>query len=172
MPTARSKSPNTRQKERPIRTLIVDDSPVALESLRLFLGTDKGCELAGSSQSGRQAVELAAALHPDLVLLDLQMPGIDGLEAARRIKLQTDPPLVLIVTVFNDDGCRAAAIAAGADGFVCKSEVASLLLPLIHTLFNRRTRRPGNGGSHPDRRRATRIAGLPSKPSSSTQVKE
>ena len=53
------------QARRPIRTLIVDDSPVALESLRLFLGTDEGCELAGSGQSGREAVELAATLHPD-----------------------------------------------------------------------------------------------------------
>jgi DNA-binding NarL/FixJ family response regulator len=142
---ARPKTPKARREKRLIRTLIIDDSPVALESLRLFLGTDKGCQLAGSSQSGRQAVELAATLHPDLVLLDLQMPGMNGLEATRRIKRQADPPLVLIVTVFNDDGCRSAAIAAGADGFVCKSEVASVLLPLIHTLFSGRTRRPDWG---------------------------
>jgi DNA-binding NarL/FixJ family response regulator len=142
MLTVRPKSPKARQGRRPIRTLIVDDSPVALESLRLFLGTDKQCVLAGSGQSGRQAVELAATLHPDVVLLDLQMPVMNGLDATRQIKLQANPPMVVIVTVFDDEGCRAAAIAAGADGFVCKSEVASLLLPLIHTLFNRRTRRP------------------------------
>ena len=141
MSIARPKLLKVGQGRRPIRTLIVDDSPVALESLRLFLGTDEACELAGSGQSGRQAVELAAALHPDLVLLDLQMAGMNGLDATRQIKLQADPPLVVIVTVFNDAGCRAAAIAAGADGFVGKGEVASALLPLVHRLFKQRTRR-------------------------------
>jgi DNA-binding NarL/FixJ family response regulator len=142
MLTVQPKSPEAKRGGRPIRTVIVDDSPVALESLRLFLGTDSECELAGSGQSGRQAVELAATLHPDVVLLDLEMPAMNGLDATRQIKLQADPPVVVIVTVFNDDGCRAAAIAAGADGFVCKAEVPSVLLPLIHTLFDRRTRRP------------------------------
>jgi DNA-binding NarL/FixJ family response regulator len=138
MSIARPKSPKAGTERRPIRTLIVDDSPVALESLRRFLGTDQECELAGSGQDGRQAVEMAAALHPDVVLLDLEMPSMNGLDATRQIKLQADPPVVVIVTVFNDDGCRAAAIAAGADGFVCKGEVASVLLPLVHALFDQR----------------------------------
>jgi DNA-binding NarL/FixJ family response regulator len=141
MASRRPKSPGAKQGRRPIRTLIVDDSTVALESLRRFLSTDRECEVAGSVQGGRQAVELAASLHPDLVLLDLQMAGVDGLDATRQIKRQAHPPLVVIVTVFNDAGCRAAARSAGADGFVCKGEVAAVLLPLVHRLFNHRKRR-------------------------------
>jgi DNA-binding NarL/FixJ family response regulator len=141
MSSTQPEPPKASQGERPIRTLIVDDSPVALEGLRLFLGTDLGCELAGSSRSGREAVELAATLHPDLVLLDLQMPEMNGLDATRQIKLQANPPLVVIVTVYNDDGWRKAATAAGADGFICKSEVALTMLPLIHTLFKRKLQR-------------------------------
>ena len=141
MSGTQSRPAEASQGRRPIRTLIVDDSPVALESLRLFLGTDEGCELAGSGQSGREAVELAATLHPDLVLLDLEMPGMNGLDATRQIKRQADSPLVVIVTVFNDDGWRKAASTAGADGFICKSEVALTLLPVIHRLFDQRKRR-------------------------------
>lgn len=127
-------------RRRRIRTLIVDDSLVVLESLCLFLDTDKACELVGRGENGRQAVKLAATLRTDLVLLDLEMPGLNGLEAMRQIKLQNDPPLVVIVTVFEDAQCREAALLAGADGFVCKSEVASVLLPLVHRLCEERRR--------------------------------
>ena len=85
MSIARPESPKARTERRPIRTLIVDDSPVALESLRLFLGTDEECELAGSGQDGRQAVEMAAELKPKVVVMDFAMPSMNGAVATRHM---------------------------------------------------------------------------------------
>jgi DNA-binding NarL/FixJ family response regulator len=92
-------------------------------------------EIVGRALSGRDALEQVALLHPDLVLMDLAMPEMNGLEAARRIKVQPDAPRVVILTLYDNPEYHAVAGAVGADGFVAKSEFGTQLLPLIHKLF-------------------------------------
>ena len=80
-----------------------------------------GFEVAGEAENGEQGVELAASLRPDLVLMDVQMPGIDGLEATRRITSVDDPPVVLVMSTHESGSYDGPAQAAGAIGFVPKS---------------------------------------------------
>jgi DNA-binding NarL/FixJ family response regulator len=120
----------------PCRVLLVDDSTEFLQSAAHFLGSEPGVEVIGQASSGGDAVEEVSRLRPDLVLMDLNMPGMNGLEATRRIKSQPDSPRVIILTLHENPEYRAAAEAARADGYVSKSELGDQLLPLIQTLFN------------------------------------
>jgi DNA-binding NarL/FixJ family response regulator len=119
----------------PLRILLVDDSPIFLESATRFLAMDARLEIVGQVLSGGEALEQVPRLCPDLVLMDLAMPGINGLEATRQIKAQPSAPHVVILTLNDSNEYRAAAEAVGADGFVTKSEIGTALLPLIHSLF-------------------------------------
>jgi PAS domain S-box-containing protein len=119
----------------PIRILLVDDSPGFLQSAASFLSADPLFEIVGLALSGRDALEQVAQLHPDLVLMDLAMPEMNGLEATRHIKAQPGGPRVVILTLHDNPEYQAAAQAVGADGFVAKSEFGAQLLPLIHGLF-------------------------------------
>jgi DNA-binding NarL/FixJ family response regulator len=118
----------------PIRTLLVDDSPEFLEAAKSFLSTDPDIEIIGQANSGRGALQQVARLGPELVLMDLAMPGMNGLEATCHIKAQPGAPHVVILTLHDNPEYRALAEAAHADGFVAKSEFGVQLLPLIHTL--------------------------------------
>ena len=119
----------------PIRILLVDDSPEFLETATRFLSADARIEIAGRALSGADAIEQVARVHPDLVLMDWGMPGMSGLEATHRIKAGPGAPGVVIVTLHDDIEYRGAAQAAGADGYVTKSEFGQALFPLIHALF-------------------------------------
>lgn len=118
-----------------IRTLLVDDSSEFLEAAQRFLASDPQIEISGVFRSGQEAVEAAARLRPDLVLIDLAMPGMNGLEATRQIKALANPPQVIILTLYDHDEYRAASAAVHSDGLLTKSEFGSELLPLIHLLF-------------------------------------
>ena len=123
-------------KASPVRILVVDDSLVAR---RMVVSLVKGCadlRLAGTACHGAEAVELAGKCHPDLVLMDWQMNVMDGLEATRRLKAQADPPRVIIMTAAGDASAPAAAAAAGADGFLRKSELPERLPALIERLLS------------------------------------
>lgn len=85
-------------------------------------------------RSGPKALEQVGPLHPHLVLMDLAMEGMNGLEATRRLKAQENPPRVIILTLHDNPEYRAAAEQAHADGFVAKSDLGEKLLPLIHHL--------------------------------------
>ena len=111
--------PSRNQKR--LRVLVVDDSPYILETLTSFLKEHPAFDLVGTAADGQQALLRVAALKPDLVLMDVQMPGISGLEAARRIKASRSDSVVIVMTADDNPGCRAAAKAAGADGFVGKA---------------------------------------------------
>ena len=127
---------NPSAKASPVRILVVDDSLVAR---RMVVSLVKGCadlRLAGTACHGAEAVELAGKCHPDLVLMDWQMNVMDGLEATRRLKAQADPPRVIIMTAAGDASAPAAAAAAGADGFLWKSELPERLPALIKRLFS------------------------------------
>ncbi len=120
----------------PLRVLLVDDSHDFLESAARFLSAYPCLEIVGWTLSGRDARELVARLQPDLVLMDLTMPGMNGLEATRQIKALPGAPCVVILTLQDNPEYRLAAESVRADGFIAKSDFGTQLLPLIHTLFD------------------------------------
>ena len=120
----------------PIRIILADDNPQFLHAAIDFLATDPQLEIVGQAKSGREAVEQVVELHPHLVVMDLAMPETNGLEATRQIKAQADPPYIIVLTLYDNPEYRAEAKRVEADGFVSKSDLGTLLLPLIHTLCN------------------------------------
>lgn len=120
----------------PIRVLLVDDNVEFLESAAHFLAATTETVVIGCARSGREAIRRLDELHPDLILMDLVMPGMDGLEATRCIKARPAAPRVVILTLFNGAEYRTAVLDAHADGVLAKSEFGSRLLPLIHNLFD------------------------------------
>lgn len=118
-----------------IRTLLVDDSPQFLEAAMRFLSSDPHIEIVGSTLSGKEALEKVISLNPDLVLIDLAMPDMNGLETTRHIKSQPGAPQVIILTLYDNSEYRTASESVRADGFVAKSDFGADLLPLIHGLF-------------------------------------
>lgn len=123
------------QMARSIRTLLADDNPSFLQAARRFLRTSP-VEVVGEAQTGRATLELLEALAPELLLLDLELPELDGLTVLRQAKARARAPRVIVVTLHEQDAYRAAAIEAGADGFVAKRELTTTLLPLIRQLFD------------------------------------
>jgi len=115
--------------------VVVDDSPMMLKTLSLLLEREKGLQLVGTATDGRHAVRRAIELEPDLVLMDLRLPGMNGFEATRRIKARSPAPAVIMVTADDTPECRAAASAAGTDGFVGKQQMFTQLAPAIRKLF-------------------------------------
>src|SRR5690242_10666105 len=103
-----------------MRVLIVDDHPLFRDGLRGLLESVEDLEVCGEAGSGSEAVELAANLQPDLVLMDLNMPALDGIEATRRIVQDSPRANVLVVTMYEDDESVFAALRAGARGYVLK----------------------------------------------------
>ena len=104
----------------PLRVLIADDHPLFRNGMRALLAADLNTEVAGEAETGEQAIELAAALQPDVILMDIQMPGVSGIEATRRIVHVSPHIRILIVTMFEDDNSVFAAMRAGARGYVLK----------------------------------------------------
>jgi DNA-binding NarL/FixJ family response regulator len=118
-----------------LRILLVDDHAQFLDSLAQFLSVDARLEVVGRASSGTAALRRVAQLSPDLALIDLSMPDMNGLEATRRLKRLPNAPRVIILTLHDQSPYRTAARSAGADGFVSKSEFGTQLLPLIFALF-------------------------------------
>jgi DNA-binding NarL/FixJ family response regulator len=103
-----------------IRVLIADDHPLFRDGMRGLLGSLPDMEVVGEASSGEQAMELARELQPDVILMDIKMPGINGIEATREI-LHISPRIsVLVVTMFEDDDSVFAAMRAGARGYLLK----------------------------------------------------
>ena len=104
----------------PIRLVIVDDHSVVREGLRAFLRLQDGIDVVGEAATADEAIQVAAALSPDVVLLDLVMPGGDGIGAIRRVIEGAPAARVLVLTSFADDAQIFAAMAAGAAGYLLK----------------------------------------------------
>lgn len=103
-----------------IRTLIADDHTLFRGGLKALLASLPDAEIVGEASDGEEAIRLAAQLQPDVVLMDIQMPGVNGIEATRRI-LETSPHVgVLMLTMFEDDDSVFAAMRAGARGYILK----------------------------------------------------
>ena len=103
-----------------IRVLVADDQALVRGGFRLILQTQPDIEVVGEAADGREAVTSAQQLRPDVVLMDIRMPGMDGLEATRRLMTNPNPPRVLILTTFDLDEYVYNALRAGASGFLLK----------------------------------------------------
>ena len=126
-----------------MRVLLVDDDPVFLQSAARLLAPEAGFTVVGRAQSGAEAVEQAAALSPDLVLMDVEMPDMDGLETTRRLKALPISPRVLLVSIYDSDARRFDAAAAGADGYIGKWELPWRLTGALWMAMEGDERRPG-----------------------------
>lgn len=106
-----------------LRVIVADDEPLVRQGLRLVLELEPGLEILGEAADGREAVELVRRHRPDLALLDVRMPGMDGIEAARLICAEPDlrETRVVVLTTFADDELLVGAIRAGASGYLLKS---------------------------------------------------
>ncbi len=109
-----------------MRLVIADDDAVVVSSLEIVLGAQPDIEVVGRAADGAEAVRLAAELSPDVVLLDIQMPGTDGLAAAERILAAPEPPRVVFLTTFSDDEYIVRALSLGAAGYLIKQDVAGV----------------------------------------------
>jgi len=103
-----------------IRVLLVDDEAMVRTGLRLVLESEPDIKVVGEASDGGDAVRAATQLHPDVVLIDIRMPRMDGLTATRQILANTPETRVIVVTTFNDDACVHEALRLGASGFVLK----------------------------------------------------
>ncbi len=117
-----------------IRVLIVDDQQLMREGLRTLLELEEGIAVAGEAADGTAAVDAFHRLHPDVVLMDLRMPGMDGVEAIRRIR-STDPGAkILVLTTFDEDALVFESVRAGARGYVLKDLGGTQLAQAIRTI--------------------------------------
>src|SRR5437899_1701446 len=119
-----------------IRLLVADDHEVIRRGVRSLLGTQPGWEVSGEAASGREAVEKAKQLKPDLVVLDITMPELDGLEATRQILEAVPKTKVLILTMHESEQVMSEVLKAGALGYVLKSDAADNLVPAVKALIH------------------------------------
>lgn len=121
----------------PIRVLLVDDHGLVLTGFRLILDAEDDIEVVGEAGSGAEAVERVAELRPDVVCMDVQMPGMGGVEATARIVADSPaPPRVLMLTTFHDETAVRDSLRAGASGFVLKNSPPETLIEAIHVLHS------------------------------------
>lgn len=117
-----------------IRVVVVDDQALYRDGIAMLLEAQDDLELVGQAGDGAGAIEVVAAVRPDVVLMDIRMPGVDGLTATQRILGLPTPPRVIVVTTFRQDEAVARAIRAGAAGFVTKDVEPSFLVATIRTV--------------------------------------
>ncbi len=132
-----------------LRVLVVDDSDGFRATLVEFLGAMEGIEIVSQAKSGREALLLVRALAPDVVLLDISMRGINGLDTARFIKQESPDTRVVFVTIHDRESYRELLRGVHVDGFINKSDIARDLRPLLRR-FQRsvnETQAPKVGGS-------------------------
>ncbi len=104
----------------PLRVLIADDHPLFRHGMRTLLNATPDIEVVGEATTGEEAIALAESLRPDLVLMDIKMPGINGIEATRRLRAVAPEVRILVVTMFEDDASVFTVMRAGARGYVLK----------------------------------------------------
>jgi DNA-binding NarL/FixJ family response regulator len=117
-----------------IRVVLADDQDLVRAGFRVILESEPGVQVVAEARDGAAAVAAVAAHRPDVVCLDVQMPGVDGLEAARRITATDDPPAVLVLTTFDTDEYLFDALAAGASGFLLKNASPEKLIEAVRTV--------------------------------------
>jgi DNA-binding NarL/FixJ family response regulator len=122
--------------ERVIRVLVADDQSLVRAGFRILIDSDPGLEVVGEASDGEEAYRMANALRPDVVLMDIRMPGVDGLEATRRIcsEKELEATKVLILTTFEEDNYVFEALRAGASGFLLKDTEPEDLLGAVRVI--------------------------------------
>ena len=157
----------------PIRILVADDHPVVRDGLIAVLTTQSDFAVVGEAGSGAEVVQKAADLRPDLALLDLEMPGMDGVEALQQMQTHGPRPRVIVFTAFDSDDRILAAVQAGAQGYILKGAPrdrlfeavrvvhagGSLLQPVVASKLLRQVSQRG-GGSQTMTRRESDVLGL------------
>jgi DNA-binding NarL/FixJ family response regulator len=118
----------------PVRVLLVDDDDLMRAGLKAVLSSDDGVEVVGEAGDGRAAIEQARRAQPDLVLMDVRMPDLDGISATREILATSSSVRVVILTTFEEDDYIFGALSAGASGFLLKRTGPEELLAAIHTV--------------------------------------
>jgi DNA-binding NarL/FixJ family response regulator len=120
---------------KPIKTLLADDHTIVREGLRALLAVDAGIQVVGEAHNGREAVDMALSLNPDVVVMDIAMPLLNGLEATRQILAKKPATKVLILSAHSDDAYIDRVIAVGAVGFLIKQTSAQILAKAIHEIM-------------------------------------
>lgn len=129
--------------EKTIKVIIADDHAMVREGIRGFIASEPGFEIVGVAENGKQAVMFALSLNPDIVLMDLMMPVMNGLEAIREIKAGNPDIKILVITSFAEDDKVFPAIKAGASGYLLKDTSPQQLLQSILDVYN------GKSSLHP-----------------------
>jgi DNA-binding NarL/FixJ family response regulator len=114
--------------------VLADDQDLVRAGFRVILESEPGFRVVGEASDGAEAVEAVRTHRPDVVCLDVQMPNVDGLEAARRIAALPDPPAVLVLTTFDHDDALFQALEAGASGFLLKNASPERLIDAVRTV--------------------------------------
>jgi DNA-binding NarL/FixJ family response regulator len=114
--------------------MVVDDQVMVRAGIAAIVDAEEDMEVAGEAGDGLAALELAAAVHPDVVLMDIRMPGMDGLTATGHLTAGENPPRVLVLTTFHQDGYVYEALKAGASGFVLKDAPPTELLAAVRVV--------------------------------------
>lgn len=105
-----------------IKVLVVDDQPVVRSGMRMILENETGIEVVGEAGSGKEAIDAVSELHPDVVLLDLRMPDMDGIAVTRILTDSPSSPRIIIITAYDPDEYVFDSLSAGASGFLLKSD--------------------------------------------------
>jgi len=116
------------------RVLLVDDQQLVREGLRRILHADEGFEVVGECSDGDEVLDAVARLRPDLVVMDIRMKRVDGVEATRKVRALPDAPPILVLTTFDDDEVLAGALRAGASGFQLKDARGEDLVRAAHAV--------------------------------------
>ena len=117
-----------------IRVVLADDQPLVRTGLRMILSDQEDIEIVGEAADGAQAIDICAERNPDVVLMDVRMPGVDGIDATRAVTAVADPPRVLVLTTFDLDDIVYDALRAGASGFLLKDAPEERLITAIRVV--------------------------------------
>jgi two-component system response regulator NreC len=118
-----------------IRLMLVDDHEVVRVGLKNFLQTQEDFEVVAEASNGEEAVNRAMEVHPDVILMDITMPNVDGLEATRRLRILCPKCLILALTVHDDKQYFMQMLAAGASGYITKQAAGDDLIAAIHAIY-------------------------------------
>jgi DNA-binding NarL/FixJ family response regulator len=118
------------------RVLVVDDDPLVRSALGLMLGGQADIEVVGEAADGSEGIRLADVLRPDVVLMDIRMPRMDGLAATRELHTRPSPPRVIVLTTFDADEHVVEALGAGADGFLLKDTPPAEIVAAIRKVVD------------------------------------
>jgi DNA-binding NarL/FixJ family response regulator len=116
-----------------IRILLADDQTLLRQGLRIILASESDFDVVGEARDGREAIDLAKTLRPDVILMDVRMPEVDGVEAARRLR-QEGGPRIILLTTYDDDDLVLGGLRAGAAGYLLKDQPAEEIVEAIRAV--------------------------------------